>query len=54
MFLTEKWTGEIKAQYCAYGSKQRDHITKDEATAPTVYFDTIFILGIYLLTKVVT
>jgi hypothetical protein len=43
MFLTENRTGEIKASGCADGSKQRNHITKDEATAPTVTLDTIFL-----------
>jgi hypothetical protein len=45
MFLTEKRTGKVKAQGCADGSKQRDHIAKDEAAAPTVSSDTIFIQG---------
>jgi hypothetical protein len=44
MFLTEKCTGRVKACGCTKGSKQQpDHITKDEATAPTVSSDTIFI-----------
>ncbi len=45
MFLTEKRTGKVKARSCANGSKQCDHITKEEATAPTVSSDTIFIQG---------
>jgi hypothetical protein len=45
MFLTEKRSGEVKAQGCVDGSKQRDHIAKEEATAPTVSFDAIFIQG---------
>jgi hypothetical protein len=43
MFLTEKRSGEVKARGCADGSKQRDHIAKEEATAPTVTSDAIFI-----------
>jgi hypothetical protein len=43
MFLTQKRTGEIKARGCANGSTQRDHIAKEEATAPTVTSDAIFI-----------
>jgi hypothetical protein len=43
MFLTEKHTGEIKAPVCAKGSTQRDHIAKEEATAPTVISGSIFI-----------
>jgi hypothetical protein len=46
MFLTEKRSGEIKARGCADGSKQCQHIAKDEATAPTVSSDAIFIKGI--------
>ena len=45
MFLTEKCSGEIKAHGCANGSKQRDHIAKEEATAPTVTSKSIFIQG---------
>jgi hypothetical protein len=43
MFLTEKQSGVIKARGCADGSKQRDHITKEEATASNVTLDTIFL-----------
>ncbi len=45
MFLTEKRTSKVKARNCADGSKQRDHIAKEEVTAPTVSSDTIFIQG---------
>lgn len=45
MFLTEKRSGEVKARACANGSTQRDHIAKDEATAPTVTSESIFIQG---------
>ena len=45
MFLTEKRTGEVKARACANGSTQRDHIAKEEATAPTVTSESIFIQG---------
>ena len=45
MFLTEKRSGEVKARTCANGSVQRDHIAKEEATAPTVTTDSIFIQG---------
>ena len=43
MFLTEKRSGEVKARACANGSVQRTHIAKDEATAPTVSPDAIFV-----------
>jgi hypothetical protein len=45
MFLTEKCSGRIKACACANGSTQRDHIAKEEATAPTVTSKAIFIQG---------
>ena len=45
VFLTEKRSGEIKAHACANGSTQRTHIAKEEATAPTVTSDAIFIQG---------
>jgi hypothetical protein len=46
MFLTEKHSGDVKAQACANGSVQCTHIAKEEATAPTVTLDAIFIRGI--------
>jgi hypothetical protein len=45
MFLTEKCLGEIKARGCSDGRKQQDHIAKEEATAPTVSADAIFLHG---------
>jgi hypothetical protein len=45
MFITEKHTGEVKAQGCADGHKQREHIAKEEATTPTVTSKAIFIQG---------
>ncbi len=45
MFLTDKRLGEIKAHGCADGSKQHDHIAKEEATVPTVTLESIFIRG---------
>jgi hypothetical protein len=43
MFLTEKRTGEVKARACANGSVQRTHVAKEEAMAPTVTSEAIFI-----------
>ena len=43
MFLTEKRSGEVKARACANGSAQRTHIAKEEAAAPTVSPDAIFV-----------
>ncbi len=41
MVLTEKRSGKIKARACANGSTQRDHIAKEEATAPTGFLKPI-------------
>ena len=45
MFLTEKHSGEVKARTCANISTQCDHIANEEATAPTVTSESIFIQG---------
>ncbi len=45
MFITEERTDEVKAQGCADGRKQREHIAKEEATIPTVASEAIFIQG---------
>jgi hypothetical protein len=43
MFLTEKRSGEVKARACANGSVQRKHVAKEEAAAPTVTSEAIFV-----------
>jgi hypothetical protein len=43
MFLTKKRTGEVKARACADGSVQRQHVAKEEAAAPTVTSEAIFV-----------
>jgi hypothetical protein len=43
MFLMEKRTGEVKARACANGSVQWTHVAKEEAAAPTVTSEAIFI-----------
>jgi hypothetical protein len=43
MFLKEKRTGEIKGQTVAGGNKQRDFITKEEATSPTVATEAVLL-----------
>ncbi len=43
IFLKEKRNGDIKARSCTNGSKQREHIAKEEAAAPTVALESIFI-----------
>jgi hypothetical protein len=45
MLLTEKQSGEIKVRACANGSTQHTHIAKEEAMAPTVTSEAIFIQG---------
>jgi hypothetical protein len=43
IFLKEKKSGNIKARSCANGNKQREHIAKEEAAAPTVALESVFI-----------
>jgi hypothetical protein len=43
IFLKEKKSGAIKARSCANGSVQREHAAKEEAAAPTVGLDSVFI-----------
>ena len=43
MFLKQKRDGKIKARGCADGRKQQQHITKEEATSPTVAIESVFL-----------
>ncbi len=43
IFLKEKLNGDIKARSCANGSKQREHIAKEEAAVPMVALESLFI-----------
>jgi hypothetical protein len=43
MFLKEKRTGEIKGRTVAGGNKQRDFISKEEATSPTVATESVLL-----------
>jgi hypothetical protein len=45
IFLTKKWTGDIKARACADGRKHHEHIAKDKTTSPTVSNDSTFALA---------
>jgi hypothetical protein len=45
MILTEKRSGKVKARVSVNGSTHRNHIAKEEATAPTVTSEAIFIQG---------
>ncbi len=43
IFLKEKKSGNIKARSCTNRNKQREHIAKEEAAAPTVVLESVFI-----------
>ncbi len=43
IFLRQKKKGAVKARSCANGNPQREHITKEEAAAPTVALDSVFL-----------
>ena len=43
IFLKEKRDGKIKARSCANGSVQREHVAKEEAAAPTVALEYVFV-----------
>jgi len=46
MFLFQKKCVRIKARTCANGSTQRQYITKDEATSPTISHEAKIITGV--------
>jgi len=43
IFLKEKQDGKIKARSCANGSVQREHVAKEDAAAPTVALESVFV-----------
>ncbi len=43
IFLRQKKNGEVKARSCANGNPQREHIAKEEAAAPTVTLELVFL-----------
>jgi hypothetical protein len=43
MFLKEKRDGKIKGQTVAGGNKQRDHISKEDASSPTVATEAVLL-----------
>jgi hypothetical protein len=43
MFLTKKRCGRIKARGCADGRKQRETTSKEDAAAPTVAIESVFL-----------
>ena len=46
MFLKRKRSGKVKGRGCADGQKQRAYIAKEEATAPTVSTEAVFLTAI--------
>lgn len=46
IFLKEKSNGDIKGRACADGRKQRDKMTKDESTSPTVRIESVFLTSV--------
>ena len=43
IFLREKRDGNVKARSCANGSVKRKHVAKEEAAAPTVAIESVFV-----------
>ncbi len=43
IFLKEKQDSNVKARSCANGSVQREHVAKEEAAAPTVALESVFV-----------
>ncbi len=43
IFLKEKRDGNVKARSCSNGSVQREHVAKEEAAAPTVALEPVFV-----------
>jgi hypothetical protein len=43
IFLKGKQDGNVKARSCADGSVQREHVAKEEAAAPTVALESVFV-----------
>ncbi len=42
IILKEKWNGDVKAQSCASGSVQQNHVAKEEVALPTVGLESVF------------
>ncbi len=43
ILLKEKQDGNVKERSCANGSVQREHVAKEEAVAPTVALESVFV-----------
>jgi len=46
MFLKRKQTGQVKGRGCADGIKQREYISKEDATSPTVAIEAVFLTAV--------
>jgi hypothetical protein len=46
MFLKRKQTGQVKGRGCADGRKQREYISKEDATSPTVAIEAVFLTAV--------
>jgi hypothetical protein len=46
MFIVKKRTGEIKARTVAGGNDQRDHVSKEESSSPTVSTEAVLLTSI--------
>jgi hypothetical protein len=46
IFLKEKQNSDVKAQSCANGRVQQDHVTKEEAASPPVALESVFVISI--------
>jgi hypothetical protein len=46
IFLTEKRSGEIKARKVLGGSVQHNYISKDEASSPTAYTESVIMTAV--------
>ncbi len=45
IFLRQKKNGVVKARSCANSNPQREHIAKEEAAAPTVVLESVFLIS---------
>jgi hypothetical protein len=43
MFLKEKRCGKIKGRGCADGCKQREYLSKEDTSSPTVAIESVFL-----------
>jgi hypothetical protein len=46
IFITKKRTGEIKGRTVAGGNKQRDYISKEDASSPTVAIESVILTSL--------